>query len=68
MKLMFINCDIQLKRYKYFSNILQKNNNYNKVLFCDCRDIYFQSNPFEHEYKGGINFFQEDIKFNDLYL
>ena len=57
--------DIQLKRYKYFSNILQKNNDYNKVLFCDCRDIYFQSNPFEHEYKGGINFFQEDIKFNE---
>ena len=57
--------DVQLKRYKYFLEILKKNNNYNKVFFCDCRDIYFQSNPFEYEYKGGINFFQEDIKFNE---
>ena len=57
--------DVQLKRYKYFLEILKKKNNYNKVFFCDCRDIYFQSNPFEYEYKGGINFFQEDIKFNE---
>ena len=57
--------DVQLKRYKYFLEILKKSNNYNKVFFCDCRDIYFQSNPFEYEYKGGINFFQEDIKFNE---
>ena len=56
--------DVQLKRYKYFLEILKKNNNYNKVFFCDCRDIYFQSNPFEYEYKGGINFFLEDIKIN----
>ena len=57
--------DVQLKRYRYFLEILKKNNNYNKVLFCDCRDIYFQSNPFEYEYKGGINFFLEDNKINN---
>jgi len=56
--------DIQLKRYKYFSKILESNKkNYKQVLFCDCRDIYFQSNPFEHKYKGSINFFLEDIPF-----
>ena len=57
--------DIQLKRYKHFSKILEENSNkYDQVLFCDCRDIYFQSNPFEYNYKGSINFFSEDIKFN----
>ena len=56
--------DVQLKRYKYFLEILNKNKNYNKVLFCDCRDIYFQSNPFEYDYKGSINFFLEDTKIN----
>ena len=73
-KLKFYNCkyyevnvhkfDVQLKRYKYFLNILRKNNNYNKVLFCDCRDIYFQSNPFDYQYKGLINFFLEDNPIN----
>jgi len=57
--------DVQLKRYKYFLNILRKNRNYNKVLFCDCRDIYFQSDPFKHNYKGTINFFQEDKKIGE---
>ena len=58
--------DIQLKRYKFFLNILENNiNKYNKVLFCDCRDIYFQSNPFDFNYKGSINFFSEDIIFSE---
>ena len=56
--------DVQLKRYKYFLEILNKNKNYDKVFFCDCRDIYFQSNPFEYDYKGTINFFLEDTKIN----
>ena len=56
--------DIQLKRYRYFSEILENNKkNYKQVLFCDCRDIYFQANPFEYKYKGTINFFLEDIPF-----
>ncbi len=56
--------DIQLKRYKYFSKILERNKkNYKQALFCDCRDIYFQANPFKHKYKGSINFFLEDIPF-----
>ena len=54
--------DIQLKRYEYFLKILEENKNiYNQVLFCDCRDIYFQSDPFDYKYKGPINFFLEDI-------
>ena len=52
--------DVQLQRYKYFLKILEKNKNYNKVFFTDCRDIYFQSDPFKYDYQGGINFFQED--------
>ena len=48
--------DIQLKRYKIFLEFL-KNKNYNQILFCDSRDIYFQSNPFKFSYKGSINFF-----------
>ena len=58
--------DIQLKRYRYFSQILEKNQmKYDKVLFCDCRDIYFQRNPFSYEYQGAINFFLEDIPFKN---
>ena len=54
--------DMQLKRYRYFGKILENNKKkYNQVLFCDCRDIYFQANPFEYKYKGLINFFSEDI-------
>ena len=56
--------DIQLKRYSFFLDILNKKK-YNNVLFCDSRDIYFQSNPFEYDYKGSINFFLEDKKIKD---
>ena len=38
--------DIQIKRYNYYLKILEKNN-FKKVLICDSRDIYFQSNPFD---------------------
>ena len=53
--------DIQLKRYDFYLDIL-KNNKFNKILHCDSRDIYFQSNPFEFPYEGSINFFLEDEK------
>ena len=55
---------IQLKRYSIFLNFLQ-DKIYENVLFCDCRDIYFQSNPFDFNYKGEINFFLEDKKIID---
>ena len=55
---------IQLKRYGIFLNFL-KDKNYKNILFCDCRDIYFQSNPFDFNYKGEINFFLEDKKIMD---
>ena len=42
---------IQLKRYSIFLNFLQ-DKIYENVLFCDCRDIYFQSNPFDFSYEG----------------
>ena len=53
--------DIQLKRYEIFLEFL-KDKNYNNILCCDSRDIYFQSNPFDFNYKGAINFFLEDEK------
>lgn len=56
--------DIQLKRYGIFLDFL-KEKNYDLILFCDCRDIYFQSNPFEYNYKGSINYFLEDKKIKE---
>jgi len=57
--------DVILKRWKYFLKVLKENNNYQKVLLCDSRDIYFQANPFDYEYKGSINFFLEDNPLNN---
>ena len=56
--------DIQIKRYNYFLKIL-KEAKYKQVLFCDSRDIYFQSNPFNYNFKGSINFFLEDKKIKE---
>jgi hypothetical protein len=50
---------IQFKRYEIFQKYL-KNSNFNNVLLCDARDIYFQENPFKFNYEGKINFFLED--------
>ncbi len=55
---------IQFKRYEIFEKYLE-NKEYNYILLCDCRDIYFQSNPFNFNYKSSINFFLEDIKIKD---
>ncbi len=56
--------DIQLKRYRIFRDFLNKRE-FNNILFCDSRDIYFQGNPFEYPYKGSINFFLEDKKIHE---
>ncbi len=56
--------DIQVKRYNFFLKIL-KESKYKQVLFCDCRDVYFQSNPFNFNFKGSINFFLEDKKIKE---
>tara|TARA_A100001011_G_scaffold396295_1_gene493760 strand:+ start:856 stop:1680 length:825 start_codon:yes stop_codon:yes gene_type:complete len=55
---------IQFRRYEIFLKFLE-NNDYKNILCCDSRDIYFQSNPFEFNYKGEINFFLEDRKIKD---
>jgi len=57
--------DIQLKRYKFFYEYILEKKNFSKVLFCDSRDIYFQSNPFNYNYKASINFFLEDQIFKN---
>ena len=56
--------DVQIKRYNFYLKILEENK-YGKVLICDSRDIYFQSNPFNYDFKGAINFFLEDKKIKD---
>ncbi len=55
---------IQFKRYEIFSKFLE-NKDYKNILCCDSRDIYFQSNPFDFNYKGEINFFLEDKKIKE---
>ena len=55
---------IQFERYEIFSKYLE-NKNYNNILLCDSRDIYFQGNPFDFNYNGPINFFLEDHKIKD---
>ena len=56
--------EISTKRFKFFLEFLKKKK-FNKVFCADSRDIYFQSNPFDNEYKGEINFFLEDKKIKD---
>jgi hypothetical protein len=56
--------DIQSKRYEIFLEFL-KDKNYNNILCCDSRDIYFQANPFNFNYQNSINFFLEDKKIKD---
>ena len=63
---------IQMMRYKFFSDFLKKEK-YNKIFFCDSRDIYFQSDPFKYEYNPAINFFSEgrlikDCKINSNWI
>ena len=55
---------IQFNRYKLFSKYL-KNKNFNNILLCDSRDLYFQGDPFKFHYKGVINFFLEDYFIKD---
>ena len=70
-KLDFYNCkyleindhkfDIQIKRYFHYLNFL-KEDNYKRILLCDSRDIYFQADPFDYQFKGSINYFLESKK------
>ena len=56
--------DIQSFRYDAFLEFL-KDKDYNKILCCDSRDIYFQSDPFDYNFQKPINFFLEDKKIKD---
>tara|TARA_B100000963_G_scaffold361564_1_gene397735 strand:- start:42 stop:854 length:813 start_codon:yes stop_codon:yes gene_type:complete len=51
--------EIQFKRYRIFLDYLKKKD-FNNILLCDSRDIYFQSDPFVFNFEGKINFFLED--------
>ena len=56
--------DIQSIRYEIFLEFLN-NNEYNNILCCDSRDIYFQSDPFDFNYQSSLNFFLEDKKIKE---
>ena len=56
--------DIQFQRYKIYTDLLNKKN-FENILLCDSRDIYFQNDPFKYNYSGSINFFLEDFKIKD---
>ena len=56
--------DVQVKRYGIYLELI-KDKKYNNILVCDSRDIYFQFNPFNYNYKGSINFFLESKKIKD---
>ncbi|MEC7136982.1 MAG: hypothetical protein VXW51_04435 [Pseudomonadota bacterium] len=55
---------IQFKRYEIFLDYL-KEKNFDRILLCDSRDVYFQKNPFDFNYHSKINFFLEDFKIKD---
>ena len=57
--------DVGIKRYTLLIDYLRRNSNLKKIFFCDSRDIYFQSNPFNFSYEGRLNFFSEGVKIGD---
>ncbi|OUW73663.1 MAG: hypothetical protein CBD76_03105 [Pelagibacteraceae bacterium TMED216] len=52
--------DIIIKRYTLVLDFLNNRKDIKNIFFCDSRDIYFQSNPFDFSYEGSLNFFSED--------
>ena len=61
----FLNTDIipsssYQSRYQYYFDYLKNNKVYKNVLLTDCRDVFFQGDPFDFLYEKHINFFLED--------
>tara|TARA_X000000950_G_scaffold288978_1_gene408830 strand:- start:1251 stop:2066 length:816 start_codon:yes stop_codon:yes gene_type:complete len=57
--------EIIIKRYRILIDFLKKKNNIDNIFFCDSRDIYFQSDPFNYLYKSPLNFFSEEANIED---
>lgn len=58
--------EISQLRYSIFYKILKNNfDNINKVLICDCRDIFFQGNCFDASKIYNLNFFLEEEIINN---
>ena len=57
--------EIIIKRYRILIDFLKHRNNINNILFCDSRDIYFQSDPFNYPYEKPLNFFSEEANIQD---
>ena len=60
--------EIIIKRYRILIDFLKHRNNINNILFCDSRDIYFQSDPFNYPYEKPLNFFSEEANIQDCVI
>ena len=49
-----------LTRHSYYLKYLENNREFEQVFLTDSRDVFFQNNPFQFNYKNYINFFLED--------
>jgi hypothetical protein len=49
-----------LTRHSYYIKYLENNREFKNVFLTDSRDVFFQNNPFQFNYKNCINFFLED--------
>ena len=49
--------EIIIKRYGILIDFLKQRNDIDNIFFCDSRDIYFQSDPFNYQYESSLNFF-----------
>lgn len=50
---------INSRYYKYL-DFIYDNNEYNQILLTDCRDVFFQDNPFNHITYDSIYFIEEE--------
>jgi hypothetical protein len=47
-------------RFLMYREYLQQHPQYDKVLICDVRDLYFQKDPFDFPWDGSLSVFNED--------
>jgi len=60
-KLAHLTFHLFYRRHLLHLEFLRKNkNNYDRVFLTDCRDVYFQADPFSWAMAPGIHFFLED--------
>ena len=57
--------EIIIKRYGILIDFLKQRNDIDNIFFCDSRDIYCQSDPFNYQYESSLNFFSEEANIED---